>query len=484
MFNPFKQNTLILALSIQLFASVSWGNFVGNDTNNFNPVPSGLDFITVHGSETLNYGLLNSNAFVNHAANTLPVAFDMITDKPLHFSDKITFTDVSFGFGITERFEVGLTFSTLLDQTTDRTNDGSQFNATGLNEIRALTKYNFIKRNPIGLAVALSANFNESLNSPFAGTNSGPTTNIEAILDYRFDQVLVALNLGYRFRQNGTPILDSIYDPLPDQYIASIATNYYITSADLKLVAEVYSARSAKSTRNITADHISSEWLFGAKYDATSNISIQAGGGSRISKGLFTPDWRAFLGMNVNFEIFERPAAVTSAYVSQVQTQTLKDVSDNEDLAKDSFDDLSQRHEFYLRTSIPETETKDPKTPFEVIRLQNFDFDFASSTIKPEFHTMLDRLARYLSSPDIVKIRIEGHTDSHGRNERNRLVSQARADQVKEYLHKFSALSQLDMEAVGYGADRPIADNGNFQGRKQNRRVEVRIVRRPLSKSE
>lgn len=468
----FKPKVLISIFSVNLFFSLaSWGNFVGNDTNSFNPVPGGVDFITVHGTKTLDYGILNANIFINHAANTLPLEFDVTNGLPLNSSDQVTFSDLNFSFGFTERLEAGLTFSTLWNQTTDRISEGSQFNSTGLNEIRFLTKYNFIQRNPFGLAFVVSANFNQVMNNPFAGTDSGPTVNTEAILDYRFASVLVALNFGYRFRQNGDSVKESVYDPLPDQYITSLAANYDVDSLGLKIMVEAYSARFSKSTRYINADPISSEWLLGAQYDVTKQISLRGGGGSRIGRGLFTADWRAFIGMSMDFEILHRSA-------------DLNRVSSKDGASDVHFDTLSQRHEFYLRTAIPASEIKGPQSPFEIIRLQNFDFDFGSFEIKPEFFSLLDQLARYLSSPDIVKVRIEGHTDSIGKAERNRLFSQGRADQVKAYLERSNILSHLDMEAVGYGASRPIANNGDIQGRKENRRVEIRILRRLISAGE
>jgi hypothetical protein len=51
-------------------------NIIGNDTQNFNPIPSGIDFTSVHSSETLKEGIFNSSFIINRARNTLPTTRD------------------------------------------------------------------------------------------------------------------------------------------------------------------------------------------------------------------------------------------------------------------------------------------------------------------------------------------------------------------------------------------------------------------------
>ena len=68
--------------------------------------------------------------------------------------------------------------------------------------------------------------------------------------------------------------------------------------------------------------------------------------------------------------------------------------------------------------------------------------------------------------------------DALGSPARNKLVSQRRADAVKTYLEGNPRLKNLNILPVGYGSERPIADNVDPAGRRQNRRVEIRILRR------
>lgn len=469
--------TLVIAF---LTASDARANFIGNDTSNFNPVPGGIDFVTVHSSETLASGIFNSGFFLNYAGNSLPPTIEM-SGQVIGSSNSVLFSDINLAYGISERLELGTSFSFLLNQAVDRTASGAQFSGTGLNEIRLLGKYSVLKRAPIGAALIASANINQSENNPFAGQESAATLNLEGSLDRKFGAAVVALNLGYRFRQKGRAIVGAVYEPLGNQAIASLAASYYLPSFDTKLIAELYMAKPTESVRYIESSGISSELLLGLKYDALANASINVGGGTRLSKGFFTPDWRAYLGVNINFDVLETPTTTMLPQPAIVNVSHYKGYlpRDIEVLKEYSFDEISKSHEFQLRTTVPEKDFAGVKPPFEVIRLESFDFDFGSSQIRPNYYALLDRLAAYLAAePSVIKIRVEGHTDSIGSLERNRTVSQARADSLKQYLNETAKLDRLKIEAVGFGADRPIADNGNFQGRKQNRRVEIRILRR------
>ncbi|MBL7544383.1 MAG: OmpA family protein [Bdellovibrionaceae bacterium] len=473
-----KLTLALLFLQISVFA-----NFVGNDTQNFNPIPSGLDFVTVHSSETLLQGFFNSGIFINYGKNSLPNTQDEY-GKTVSSKDSTTFTDLSFAYGIIEDLDFGLSLSYLNTQETNRDVPGAQFAGTGLNEIRLLGKYRWQKRDPTGIALVTSMNFNQSLNNPFAGTDSGPTLNIEGIVDHKLGNFLLAGNLGYRMRSQGKPISGALFQTLPNQVITSLAASYYLNSADLKLIAELFAAKSTETVPFIDSEKISSEFLFGVKYDAHTYASFHFGAGTQVSDGLFTPDWRIYTGLNMSFDILHIPTSRSSPSKDsrpiQKTTYTYQGYQPRDIVALKEipFDTLAKNHEFYLGTTVPETDFSGIKPPFEIIRLDNFDFDFGSSKIRPEYYPLLNRLAAYIgSNPPVIKIRVEGHTDSLGSEERNRKRSQSRADAVTDFIKNTGLISHVVTEPVGMGASRPIADNSNFQGRQQNRRVEIRILR-------
>ena len=473
---------MILArISLVLFISNSaFANFVGNDTQNFNPTTSGLDFVTVEGSQTLRKGVLHTGVFFNRAHDSLPDSVSSNGSR-IPSDDNITFGDLSFGYGLTDRIDVGLGFSYLIEQVTNRKEPGAQFAATGLNEVRLGGKYNLLKREPLGLSLQSSVNFNQSHNNPFTGSGAKPTLNVQGVADFHLGPVLVASNVGYRFRSPGEPYRHSVYEPLPSQWIASLAASYYVTAIDTRVVFELFGAKYTKSVAYVDANDIASEALLGVRYDLRDNIALNAGGGMRVGAGLFTPDARAYLGVNWNLDLFFADSPMVKNDVTEIKVTTYHGFmpEDIEALVDVDFDELTKRHEFQLRKTIPDGDIQGLKPPFEVIRLENFNFDTASAVIRPEYNATLDKLGSYLSShPGILKVRIEGHTDSMGAFDRNRKLSQRRADALAKYVRAVPGMEGLRVEAAGFGADRPIADNGNFQGRKQNRRVEIRILRR------
>jgi outer membrane protein OmpA-like peptidoglycan-associated protein len=74
------------------------------------------------------------------------------------------------------------------------------------------------------------------------------------------------------------------------------------------------------------------------------------------------------------------------------------------------------------------------------------------------------------------KIVIEGHTDSRGKDEYNRQLSEKRAMAVRDYLVS-EGVSETVVTAVGRGESEPIASNDSADGRANNRRVEIEITK-------
>jgi outer membrane protein OmpA-like peptidoglycan-associated protein len=104
-------------------------------------------------------------------------------------------------------------------------------------------------------------------------------------------------------------------------------------------------------------------------------------------------------------------------------------------------------------------------------------FNVNSTVISAEFRRALDELAQKAGSFKGYVIEITGHTDSTGSLQRNRMLSQQRADAVVRYLQENHDIPlRRIVTPFGYGEMRPIADNGSPEGRRQNRRVEVKIL--------
>jgi outer membrane protein OmpA-like peptidoglycan-associated protein len=107
---------------------------------------------------------------------------------------------------------------------------------------------------------------------------------------------------------------------------------------------------------------------------------------------------------------------------------------------------------------------------------EKIQFDFNAATIKPESHALLDEIADVIkANPQLRKISIEGHTDSDGVAAYNLKLSRERAASVLRYLTGHGVAAER-LTSTGFGAEKPIANNDDAEGKEQNRRVEFLIV--------
>ncbi|MEO5770260.1 MAG: OmpA family protein [Polyangia bacterium] len=107
--------------------------------------------------------------------------------------------------------------------------------------------------------------------------------------------------------------------------------------------------------------------------------------------------------------------------------------------------------------------------------IEGINFKTAQATILPGSYAILDRAVAVLKEYQDIRMEIAGHTDSRGKADYNRDLSQRRADAVKMYFIA-NGVDANRLTSVGYGLDRPIADNGTESGRSKNRRTEFRLL--------
>ena len=108
--------------------------------------------------------------------------------------------------------------------------------------------------------------------------------------------------------------------------------------------------------------------------------------------------------------------------------------------------------------------------------LKGVNFVTGSAELTESSKQVLDEVAATLIKNDGVNVEVAGYTDSRGNAGLNQRLSQSRAESVKAYLVTAGA-SNEQMTAKGYGVDSPIADNSTAEGRAENRRVEIHIIK-------
>ena len=133
-----------------------------------------------------------------------------------------------------------------------------------------------------------------------------------------------------------------------------------------------------------------------------------------------------------------------------------------------------QGHPFFsnlkITTAAPDTRSK-LITEGKLISYGIY-FDIGKETVKPESNGALADIAKVLKENPEVKIKIIGHTDSDGKVEANLLLSQKRAEAVKNALVSVYGLDASKITTEGKGQAEPIEPNTTPQGKATNRRVE------------
>ena len=100
-------------------------------------------------------------------------------------------------------------------------------------------------------------------------------------------------------------------------------------------------------------------------------------------------------------------------------------------------------------------------------------FDVDKYDIRPEAEEALKNLATVLKEMDVKNFEIDGHTDSDASDEHNQVLSEKRANSVKNFLVSQGVTAEITTK--GYGESKPVASNDTAEGKQKNRRVEIII---------
>jgi outer membrane protein OmpA-like peptidoglycan-associated protein len=430
----FSLSTVGLLLSQSVAA-----NIVGNDSQNFNPVPGKNAFVTVNSSSTLETGRYNLGLFANYGINTLPYESPDRHNR-IRINDSVASLDLLAAVGVHERFELGIAVPFMVYQKVRENDTRGEYEKPGNTELRPVIKWAFYRSDLAGAAIVSSVNINRLVDDPFTGASRGPTLNLELAYDVKVGPVLLGANIGYRKRSPGKQIEGSLVEPVTSRYLGSLAARYDLTSR-LALIGEAFGSIPDQRFDNDTdRQNKNSEALAGLRYAAASNLNIDGGIGTETNNGLATADWRIYGGLVAEFgEKKELPQPVKAPI---------------EPSAED----------------IPEG------PPDEVFVFNNINFEFDSDfRVLPGALSELKRLHEFLGKKQYKAIVVEGHTDFKGTVEYNDDLSLRRARTVRRHLIKHYQLDQEKVIAVGYGERRPATHDMSDQGRQINRRVEVKI---------
>ena len=116
---------------------------------------------------------------------------------------------------------------------------------------------------------------------------------------------------------------------------------------------------------------------------------------------------------------------------------------------------------------LSETVLSDDKVKFAVDR----------SELSPEAKSALDAFSDKLRADNQnVYIEVQGHTDNVGGEDYNLKLGEKRAEAVRRYL-SIKGVPLHRLAVISYGESEPVADNSSREGRAQNRRVVLVVLK-------
>jgi len=111
-----------------------------------------------------------------------------------------------------------------------------------------------------------------------------------------------------------------------------------------------------------------------------------------------------------------------------------------------------------------------------VVSMHGFGFETGKSEITPKNFDLLTKVQNAIKIFPNSNVIVEGYTDSFGGDASNLVLSQKRSDAVTQYLNANSDTpGNNKISSVGYGENNPVANNETAEGRKQNRRIDIKI---------
>jgi len=107
-----------------------------------------------------------------------------------------------------------------------------------------------------------------------------------------------------------------------------------------------------------------------------------------------------------------------------------------------------------------------------IVNMSDVLFDVGKWTLKPGAREKLAKTAGIIEQHPGLKIQVEGHTDSTGPDELNQILSERRANAVRDFLVQ-QKVDSSTITAMGMGKSEPVASYDTATGRQLNRRVEM-----------
>jgi outer membrane protein OmpA-like peptidoglycan-associated protein len=145
-------------------------------------------------------------------------------------------------------------------------------------------------------------------------------------------------------------------------------------------------------------------------------------------------------------------------------------------LAGSAIGNYMDKQEAALREELADTGIEVVRDGDNLLLVMPGDITFAtnSAAISPNFNPVLQDVALVVNEYEKTVLLIKGHTDDTGTEQYNQMLSERRANAVKNLMIAYGVNSQR-ITTVGLGEYQPKVPNTSETNRQLNRRVELEI---------
>jgi outer membrane protein OmpA-like peptidoglycan-associated protein len=170
--------------------------------------------------------------------------------------------------------------------------------------------------------------------------------------------------------------------------------------------------------------------------------------------------------------------------ISLIPTDPNESICDDWQQTQDEIYNQSERHEFLDRLvkynrSKPIKYLKSTPTMVQKIDtavLPDILFKTGSANLSESSYQFLDSICNLMSKTKVDSIVVEGHTDSIGNFDQNKVLGSERANSVMNYMR--ARFPNAHFFVRSWSSIKPVADNRTPVGRQKNRRVEIYLYTR------
>ena len=237
-------NFLLVAFALQTTSQV-WALPTGNEFQRLSPSASGVDFITTESSYPTQMGTVIFATSIDYAMHILPVVYEEGVKEEVSL-DTLLSSQHSIAVGFTKDFEFQFKLPIILRaESLDHPSDKGEITNIGFTYVGGGGKYRFFRRAAYEMTLGAEVGADLMQSNPYTGVGMLPLgSSVYLASTANYNPLIFGVNVGYKFRMVGQPLINDKDLPAPIQPIphtllfsTALALNSGIFGS---FVAEIY----------------------------------------------------------------------------------------------------------------------------------------------------------------------------------------------------------------------------------------------------